>query len=385
MQRLKLILTFCLISFFTSFLFAQTKIIDHNCTDISQIPETAILKAKTEMHIAYGHTSHGSQIITGMNNLDVFMGGTGLFNWHDGPDEGSIDIDDYFMSGDLGNPDRTTWAERTREYLNTQNSSDVNVVMWSWCGQASSATEDDINTYLNLMSQLEIDFSDVNFVYMTGHLDGTGLTGNLHLRNEQIRNYCKANNKYLFDFADIECYDPDGNYYGDKNLNDACNYDSDGNGSLDGNWAIEWQNSHTEGIDWYQCSSAHSQPLNANQKAYAAWWLWATIAGWQGISNISDNYSVPFEIKLMNNYPNPFNPTTIIEYTISSTDLDFSPNVTLKVYNILGSEIETLLNQKQESGDHKVVFEARNLPSGIYYYSLTIGDFTKTKRMILMK
>ncbi|TET83275.1 MAG: PKD domain-containing protein, partial [Desulfobacteraceae bacterium] len=47
-----------------------------------------------------------------------------------------------------------------------------------------------------------------------------------------------------------------------------------------GNWAIEWQNSHTEDVDWYDCTSAHSQPLNANRKAYAAWWLWARLAGW---------------------------------------------------------------------------------------------------------
>jgi len=47
-----------------------------------------------------------------------------------------------------------------------------------------------------------------------------------------------------------------------------------------GNWATEWQDSHTEGVDWYNCPSAHSQPLNANHKAYAAWWLWARLAGW---------------------------------------------------------------------------------------------------------
>ena len=385
MRKLKLTFILFLIPILSSILLGQSKIIDHHCTDISQIPESVIIQAKTKLHIAYGHTSHGSQIITGMNNLDEFMGGTGLYDWHDGPANGSIDIDDYFMSGDLGNPDRTTWAVRTREYLNNQYHNDVNVIMWSWCGQASSASEEDINTYLNLMNQLEIDFPNINFVYMTGHLDGSGLTGNLHLRNEQIRNFCRINNKYLFDFADIECYDPDGKYYGDKNPNDGCKYDSDGNGSLDANWAIEWQSSHTEGVDWYQCSSAHSQPLNANQKAYAAWWLWATIAGWKGISNIVVDYSIPIEINLMNNYPNPFNPTTTIEYTITSNASDFSNLVTLTVYNILGLEIATLLKKQQSAGNHRVIFDAQHLPSGIYYYTLSIGNFTQTKRMIFMK
>jgi hypothetical protein len=217
-----------------------------------------------------------------MSGLPAFkegLGGTeGLYDWNEGGSDGALDIDDYFQSGDLGNPDRTTWATRTESYLDQSENSDVNVVMWSWCGQVSSADESDIVTYLSLMDGLESDYPNVMFVYMTGHTDGTGLNGNLHLRNEQIREYCRTYNKILFDFADIESYDPDGNYYGDKRVNDNCDYDSDNDTTLDANWAIEWQNNNPG--DWYSCSSAHSQPLNANLKAYAAWWLWATLAGW---------------------------------------------------------------------------------------------------------
>jgi len=253
-------------------------IIDHRCTKLSSIPADKIATARQNLHIAYGHTSHGSQITDGMTGLVSFKGAA--YSWNNGGTDGALDLHDYAMSGDLGNPDRTTWAALTRTYIAANT--DVNVIIWSWCGQVSSATEADINTYLNLMKGLETDFPAVKFVYMTGHLDGTGLTGNLHLRNEQIRNFCKTNKKILFDFADIECYNPDGTYFGDKRPNDACDYDSDGNGSLESNWAIQWQNSHSVGTYWYNCSSAHSQPLNANQKAYAAWWLWARIAGWTG-------------------------------------------------------------------------------------------------------
>ena len=191
--------------------------IDHTCTDLAAIPEEWITAAKTTLHIAYGHTSHGSQITNGMKGLVSFKGKG--YEWNNGGTGGALDLHDYAMPGDLGSPNRTQWEAETRKYLAAN--SDVNVVMWSWCGQVSSATEADINTYLNLMSDLEEDFPDVTFVYMTGHLDGTGLTGNLHLRNEQIRNYCKANKKFLYDFADIESYDPDGNYYGDKFANDG--------------------------------------------------------------------------------------------------------------------------------------------------------------------
>lgn len=266
---------------------AEGLIIDHTCTDILQIPQSAIEEAKTHLHIGYGHTSHGSQLTTGMTGLVGFVnnGGLGLslppnfFAWNNGGAGGALDLHDNFMSGDLGNPDRTTWAARTREYLNSSSNSDVNVIIWSWCGQADTS-EENINQYLSLMNQLEINYPDVTFVYMTGHANGTGETGDLHLRNRQIRDYCVANNKFLYDFYDIECYDPDGNYFGDKSVNDDCYYDSDDNGSRDANWAVEWQDSHQQGLDWYDCSSAHSEPLNANRKAYAAWWLWARVAGW---------------------------------------------------------------------------------------------------------
>jgi len=262
-------------------------IADHtimNLVRTDQIPEQAIINAKNTLHIAYGHTSHGSQVITGMDGLPAFKEGLGgssdLYDWNDGGTDGALDIDNYFVSGDLGNPDRITWSNRTREYLDLPAHSDVNVVMWSWCGQANTASESYIELYLDLMNDLESSYPNVQFVYMTGHTEGTGLTGDLHLRNNQIRNYCQTNNKILYDFEDIESYDPDLEYYGDKNVDDDCSYDG-------GNWATEWQNSHTEDVDWYSCSAAHSLALNGNQKAYAAWWLWAKLSGWE--SNITFN------------------------------------------------------------------------------------------------
>lgn len=259
-------------------------IADHNHTDITAIPAAFIEQAKSSLHIAYGHTSHGSQLTTGMSGLVGFMNGLGyptnLYAYNSGGTGGALDLRDSPFSGasDLGNPNRTAWATATRTYLNAHP--EINVIIWSWCGQVDG-TQAEIQQYLDLMSGLENDYPNVRFVYMTGHLNGTGATGNVNLRNQQIRDFCTVNNKILYDFADIESYDPDGatNYMALR-ANDACDYDSDGNGSLDRNWAIDWQNTHTVNVDWYNCSSAHSQPLNANRKAYAAWWLWAKLAGW---------------------------------------------------------------------------------------------------------
>ena len=253
----------------------ESMIIDHRCTNISEIPPEWISQAKNTLHIAYGHTSHGSQITDGMSGLINFAGD--LYSWNEDGSGGALQLKDGGLgeASDLGNPDFTAWEATTREYLSSRPA--ANVVMWSWCGQVSSATADDIDTYLSLMSGLESYYPGIRFVYMTGHTDGTGLEGNLHIRNQQIRDYCIANDKILYDFEDIESYDSDGNYFGDRYVTDSCDYDG-------GNWAIEWQDSHQEGVEWYDCSSAHSQPLNANLKAYAAWWLWARLAGWPGNS-----------------------------------------------------------------------------------------------------
>ena len=257
-------------------------VVDHESVALADIPSNWIDQAKQTLHIAYGHTSHGSQLTTGMTGLVTFAGTA--YSYNSGGTGGALDLRDFYgdfgglgVASDLGNPNRTAWASATRTYLD-QNPT-VNVIVWSWCGQVDG-TEAEIQHYFDLMEELEDDYPGVTFVYMTGHTDGTALTGNVPLRNKQIRDYCLANDKVLYDFADIESYDPDGDYFGDKLVNDACDYDSDGDGTRDSNWAIIWQNAHPG--EWYSCESAHSQPLNANLKAYAAWHLWARLAGWDG-------------------------------------------------------------------------------------------------------
>jgi hypothetical protein len=301
-------------------------IADHNSTSAFWIiPTEAIQQAKTNLHIAYGHTSHGSQLITGMDGLVGFMNSKGyptnLYAWSYGGAPSALDIDDYAMGGDVGYyPD---WVVNTRSYLGTPNPSTgrgtthpaTNVIIWSWCGQASSQTEQSmIDVYLAPMTQLEADYPGVKFVYMTGHLDGSGQTGNLNVRNQQIRDYCIANNKILYDFADIESYDPDGlvNYM-ILNANDNCDYDGGHN------WAIEWQNSHTINVDWYDCSPAHSQALNGNRKAYAAWWLWARLGGWgeclnspSGLTAVADSVAGEIELNWADNSADPNNENSFI-------------------------------------------------------------------------
>ena len=87
-----------------------------------------------------------------------------------------------------------------------------------------------------------------------------------------------------------------------------------------------------------------------------------------------------YEYQLSQNYPNPFNPTSTIVYSIKSAAL-----VTLKVYDMLGTEVALLVNENKEPGNYSVLFNANNLPSGIYVYKLTAGNFVDLKKLILVK
>jgi hypothetical protein len=89
---------------------------------------------------------------------------------------------------------------------------------------------------------------------------------------------------------------------------------------------------------------------------------------------------LPTNYYLTQNYPNPFNPTSTIKFQIP--ELSF---VSLKVYDVLGNEIETIVNEEKPTGSYKVEFNANGLPSGVYFYQLKASDYVETKKMLLMK
>ncbi len=112
-------------------------------------------------------------------------------------------------------------------------------------------------------------------------------------------------------------------------------------------------------------------PIDSLQVLYNNWLL----------TNIrSIGTDVPQSIILYQNYPNPFNPNTNIKFSIKENSV-----VKLKVYNTLGEEVSVLVNEVLKSGTYEVTFYAENLPSGVYYYRLESGEFSDTKRMVILK
>jgi len=247
-------------------------VINHANTDLSRIPSNYIEDAKDMFNIAYGHTSHGSQITTGMEVLENSYGD--LYAFSSDGSEGLYYNEDVLW-GDLGSNGDTGWADDTRDLLDTNST--INMVMWSWCGGVSGTDSTGIATYLNTMNMLESEYPDVTFVYMTGHLDGTGEDGNLHLRNEQIRNYAISHDKVLYDFADIESFNPDSNYFVDLGATDGNDYNN-----YTQNWADEWCTANSSSELCASNSCAHSTSLNCNLKGRAFWWMMARLAGWDG-------------------------------------------------------------------------------------------------------
>jgi hypothetical protein len=107
---------------------------------------------------------------------------------------------------------------------------------------------------------------------------------------------------------------------------------------------------------------------------------WCLTIDYDVISGISNNINIADSYSLSQNYPNPFNPVTKINFSIPKSGL-----VTLKVFDILGKEVATLVNEVRNAGEHTVDFNALNLPSGAYFYRIEAGDFKAVKKMLLLK
>ena len=102
-------------------------------------------------------------------------------------------------------------------------------------------------------------------------------------------------------------------------------------------------------------------------------------------TSVNDNKITVGDFRLEQNYPNPFNPTTKIKFTIPAVETGHAPSVQLKVYDVLGNEVASLVNEEKPAGIYEVEFNASTLSSGTYFYKLEAGNFVQTRKMILLR
>ena len=130
-------------------------------------------------------------------------------------------------------------------------------------------------------------------------------------------------------------------------------------------------------LNWFPAKKTLWQ---SNQSAITAWIVAENETKYQITSVKPTDGTRPLHFALDQNYPNPFNPSTEIQYSLGS-----SAPVTLKIFNVLGEEVATLVNGPQNAGMHKVTFDASRLPSGVYMYQLRAGANSATRKMMLVK
>ncbi|MBN1599798.1 MAG: hypothetical protein JW894_16000 [Bacteroidales bacterium] len=281
---------------------SPVNIIDHNCTDIHKIPKHWIDSAKAKLNIRYARASHGSQLTSGgMRVLTNFSDEySNLYSFSPNGKDGSLKLVEFREDLQHQNAD---WVRITEQYLNTNPK--CNVVMWAWCKIYGM----DVDKYIADMEYLISKYGNANenrsavtFIFMTAHTWPWGEKGKwVYEANRKIRKHCEYNDRWLYDFYDIECYNPDGNYFGDGSNNgeytgkNRLRWDSSyDKGDTRGNWGIEWMKKNPDSEltllagDNICVSCAHSEGegkddnsrLQCVLKGNAAWWLWARLAGW---------------------------------------------------------------------------------------------------------
>jgi type IX secretion system substrate protein len=347
--------------------FSQQYLADYSVAKeevLRSIPTEYVDKARTELVIAYQHTSHGTHVSRGVFGLqDYKAGDEQLFGVSASGASGKLFFRDYALSAyapsgvtaiDLS-VDETAFIQTTRNFLDSSENADVNVIMWSWCDISGHSVSEN---YLPGMTTLISEYGPggsmigsgegqrdlpVSFIFMTGHANENANAGTLQPKpqSELITSYCNTNAQFCLDYFSIDSHDMENNYWEDVS-------DDGKSSSYGGNFYVAWQSAHTLGEDYFEnketpggdvAFGAHNtQHITANRKAYAFWWTLARIAGWDGLGTEVENDVAAKQLI----YPNPCSDVLFIrdiDPEIHEIRIVRSDGVTVRTINLERSEL----------------------------------------------
>ena len=339
-------------------------IIDHTCTELDMIPSEWIDNVQSDLKSHYAHTSHGSQLTWGLTfveqgsseyafdigscNLPSTAGAYCIF---DGQESQTYITPELYWETPAG-------LQLTRDVLD--NNPALNTSMWCWCTQCDYYDQSQVQAYLDAMTLLESEYPDVTFIYFTGNAQGVGADGyNRWQRNNQIRDYCIAGDKVLYDFADLDAwwYNPSTEQW-EHHTYSYGGYDVP-----------------AEHPQFYGDEYGHTTAESCEQKGRSWWWMAALLAGWSGtgISGSEPLEGYSLEVVSSNPSSGPFN----LSYTIPAEG-----EVSLRLYSITGRLTDHLASGIHCAGGHQVTIEGSG--EGVYFVRMTSGAFCATEMLVML-
>ncbi len=365
---------------------AETVIINHQNWDPSNVDQTLFDAVRTKKML-FGHASIGGQIVEGLRTLASQNPSRYAMTFKEDPPALTSPALAFPYIGPNGNP-----FDKITRFKNKIESTDANGNVWGnvldiayfkFC-YVDIGTNSDVNQifteYINSVKNLQAQYPNCQFIYFTVPLEGKLdyeydmiQNKNRHQLNELIRNYVKQNGGYLYDLADLEAYDDSGVYQ---------TFEYQG-ATYPKAWFVP-NNYANDG--WTTDDGAHLNSKGKEHLALAMWKLWVSVVDPVAVTGMKDNNEVPQTIEVSENYPNPFNPSTNFQISLQRP-----AHVAIDIYNILGKQVDHLDFEKLSSGTHVIKWNARALPSGVYFYEVKSDIDSdhlmaiKVGRMVLLK
>jgi hypothetical protein len=333
--------------------FAQGIVIDHTCTDLDEIPSVWITVVQNTIQSHYAHTSHGGQLTYGVEFIedtnsfyDCEVGyltlptASGAYCVFDGQENGGyVGPEDYWQT--------SSGLNLTRDVLN--NNPSIDTSMWCWCGQCSYYSAAQVQEYLDAMTLLEGEYPDVTFIYFTGNAQEEDSGGyNRYQRNNQIRDYCTANNKVLFDFADLDCW-----WYNTSTQQwEQHTYNYSG---------TDVPSEHPQ---YYGDEYAHTTAESCTVKGSAWWWMMSVLAGWSSTGIAQSGSGSQGELSVFIENP------VVVPFEISVTT-PVSCKLSMSIYDISGRQTADAVSGSIDAGVHTFLVDRLN--TGVYFIGVDDG------------